>query len=86
MEPHHLYVMNEEGVEVRGAHPSKTAKGEAAKIVVGQRWASPPEGRVGKSYTLPLFCTYHLITDEVAPDHRTHPKHTSSPLKTSLPR
>jgi hypothetical protein len=26
---------------VRGAHPSKTAKGEAAKIVVGQRWASP---------------------------------------------
>ncbi len=33
--------MNEQGVEVRGAHPSKTAKGEAAKIVVGQRWASP---------------------------------------------
>jgi hypothetical protein len=29
---------------VRGAHPSKTAKGEAAKIVVGQRWASPLTG------------------------------------------
>jgi hypothetical protein len=41
-----LYVMNEHGVEVggvevRGAHPSKIAKGEAAAIVVVQRWASP---------------------------------------------
>jgi len=26
---------------VRGAHPSKTAKGEAADVVAAQRWASP---------------------------------------------
>ena len=26
---------------VRGAHPSKTAKGEAAKVVLALRWGSP---------------------------------------------
>ncbi len=31
---------------VRGAHPSKTAKGEAAEIVAGQRWASPSPERL----------------------------------------
>jgi hypothetical protein len=36
-------VMNELRVDVRGAHPSKTAKGEAAPSVVVQRWASPQE-------------------------------------------
>src|SRR5438552_13358786 len=26
---------------VRGAHPSKSAKGEAARVLTAQRWASP---------------------------------------------
>jgi hypothetical protein len=30
-----------QGVEVRGAHPSKTAKGGAAPSVIVQKWASP---------------------------------------------
>src|SRR5258708_3078832 len=37
-----LYVTNEQGVEVRGAHPSKTANGGAASFVIVLRWASQP--------------------------------------------
>ena len=36
-----LYVTREPGVEAGGAHPSKSAKGEAAGFGVVQRWASP---------------------------------------------
>src|SRR5277367_620045 len=36
-----LYVTREHDVEAGGAHPSKSAKGEAAGFGVVQRWASP---------------------------------------------
>ncbi len=41
MECGRMYVMNELGVEVRGAHASNRAKRGAASVVVVQRWASP---------------------------------------------
>jgi hypothetical protein len=36
-----LYVTREHGVEAGGAHPSKSAKGEAAGVGWCVRWASP---------------------------------------------
>src|SRR5271163_1330751 len=36
-----LYVTRDHDVEAGGAHPSKSAKGEAAGFGVVQRWASP---------------------------------------------
>jgi len=41
-------------VEVRGAHPSKNAKGEAADVVVMQRWTSPHHGGARKQQVPPL--------------------------------
>ena len=42
-----LYVTRDHDVEAEGAHPSKSAKGEAAGFGVVQRWASPPATTCG---------------------------------------
>ncbi len=50
MECGRMYVMNELGVEVRGAHASNRAKRGAASVVVVQRWASPHPASEGSDY------------------------------------
>jgi hypothetical protein len=57
-----LYVINELRVDVSGAHPSKTAKGEAAQSEVARRWAIPLHPIRGmKGVVARLPCLLHKL-------------------------